>query len=149
MNHNANLQSGAIGVVLHPYLDDLERFLKTQPQSHHCLAPAQRGRERLRKCKISIISGFPQAIGRPGGSGPSTTGCRFENRLAVDESATEPVRDNERLGTECKRWLLLRGGGFCGGVGVFLREALHATCGIDQLLFAGEEGVAIRANFDA
>lgn len=52
-----------------------------------------------------------------------------------------------------RRWkrtrLLLRGCGFCGGVGVLLRETFDAACRIDQLLFAGEERVAIRADFDA
>jgi hypothetical protein len=50
-------------------------------------------------------------------------------------------------------WLLFRGGGFGGldfggGVGVLFGEAFDAPCGINQLLFAGEEGVAIGADFD-
>jgi len=56
-----NLQSRAIGVVTHPALDDLGRFLSHDPLSHRSLAPAAMGRHSLRKCKISIISGFPQA----------------------------------------------------------------------------------------
>ena len=32
---------------------------------------------------------------------------------------------------------------------VFLLEALHAACRINQLLLAGEERVAVRANFHA
>jgi hypothetical protein len=39
----------------------------------------------------------------------------------------------------------------CGSrfIGVFLLETFHTTCCIDQLLLAGEEWVAVRANFDA
>jgi hypothetical protein len=36
----------------------------------------------------------------------------------------------------------------CRYVGVFLLEALDAACGVNQLLFAGEERVAIGANFN-
>ena len=43
----------------------------------------------------------------------------------------------------------VRGGDFRGGVGILLCEALNAACCVDQLLLAGEEGVAVRANFDA
>ena len=43
--------------------------------------------------------------------------------------------------------LLFAGGG--RNVGIFLLEALDATRGVDQLLFAGEERVAVRADFDA
>ena len=48
---------------------------------------------------------------------------------------------------------LLFGGGFGGfdfggGVGVFLGEAFDAAGGVNQLLLAGEEGVAIGADFD-
>ena len=48
-----------------------------------------------------------------------------------------------------KRRLLLRGSGLGSGVGVFLGEAFDAACGVQQLLFAGEERVAIGADFDA
>src|SRR5271167_1848794 len=44
--------------------------------------------------------------------------------------------------------LLLCGRDFRGGVGVFLREAFHAAGGVNQLLLAGEEWVAIGADFD-
>src|ERR1700722_2292133 len=39
----------------------------------------------------------------------------------------------------------------CGSrfIRVFLLETFHTTCRIDQLLLAGEEGMAVRANFDA
>jgi len=43
--------------------------------------------------------------------------------------------------------LLLRGSGLGSGVGVFLGESLDAPGGVDQLLFAGEKGMATRANF--
>jgi hypothetical protein len=44
--------------------------------------------------------------------------------------------------------LLLGGAGYCGSVGVFLGEALDAAGGVNQFLLAGEERVAIRADFD-
>ena len=43
----------------------------------------------------------------------------------------------------------LGGFDFGSGVGVFLGEAFDAACGVNQLLFASEERVAIRADFDA
>ena len=45
--------------------------------------------------------------------------------------------------------LLFCGRGFGGGVSVFLGETFNAAGGVDQLLLASEERVAIRANFDA
>jgi hypothetical protein len=45
--------------------------------------------------------------------------------------------------------LLLGGASFGGGVGVFLGEALDAAGSVHKLLFAGEERVAIRADFHA
>ena len=49
--------------------------------------------------------------------------------------------------------LLLGGFDFCGfdlgsSVGVLLGEALDAAGGVNELLLAGEEGMAIRADFD-
>jgi hypothetical protein len=49
--------------------------------------------------------------------------------------------------------LFFCGGGFggfdfCSGVGVLFGEAFDAACGVNQLLFAGEERVAIGADFD-
>ena len=40
------------------------------------------------------------------------------------------------------------GSGLGGGVGVLLSEALNADGGVNQLLLAGEEGVAAGADFD-
>ncbi len=45
--------------------------------------------------------------------------------------------------------LLLGGAGFGGGVGVLLGETLDAAGGVDEFLFAGEERVAIGADFHA
>ena len=45
--------------------------------------------------------------------------------------------------------LLLGCGRFCGCVGIFLGETLDAACGVYQFLLAGEERVAIGANFYA
>ncbi len=41
------------------------------------------------------------------------------------------------------------GGGFGGGVGVLLGEALDAAGGVNEFLLAGEERMAIRADFNA
>ena len=40
------------------------------------------------------------------------------------------------------------GSGLGGGVGVLLGETLDAAGGVNQLLLAGEEGMATRADFD-
>ncbi|SRR6266481_5605103 len=45
--------------------------------------------------------------------------------------------------------LLFGGGGFGSGVGVLFGETLDAASGVNQLLLAGEEGMAVRANFHA
>jgi len=45
--------------------------------------------------------------------------------------------------------LLLGGADLCSGVGILLRKTFDPACSIDQLLFAGEERVAVRTNFDA
>jgi hypothetical protein len=45
--------------------------------------------------------------------------------------------------------LLFGGSGFGGGVGVLLGEAFDAAGGVDELLLAGEERVALGADFDA
>jgi hypothetical protein len=45
--------------------------------------------------------------------------------------------------------LLFGGGGFGGGVCVFLLEALDTAGGVDEFLLAGEERMAARADFDA
>ena len=49
--------------------------------------------------------------------------------------------------------LLFCGGGFGGfyfggGIGVLLGEAFDAAGGVDELLLAGEEGMAVGADFD-
>jgi hypothetical protein len=45
--------------------------------------------------------------------------------------------------------LLLCGGSFCGGVSVFLGETFDAACGVQELLFAREERMAIGTDFHA
>ena len=45
--------------------------------------------------------------------------------------------------------LLLGGGRFGRGVGVFLLETLDAAGGVHEFLLAGEEGMAARTDFDA
>jgi len=54
-----------------------------------------------------------------------------------------------RSGAAPLRGLFLGGVRFGGGVGVFFLEALDATGGVHKFLFAGEEGMAIGADFDA
>jgi hypothetical protein len=49
--------------------------------------------------------------------------------------------------------LLLGGAGFCGfdlcgGIGILFREAFDAAGGVNELLLAGEERMAIGADFD-
>ncbi len=43
---------------------------------------------------------------------------------------------------------MCRGRGLGGFLAVTLVEAIDASCGIDELLFTGEEGVASRTDFD-
>src|SRR5271165_875861 len=58
------------------------------------------------------------------------------------------LRVLEPLAKSCSGFALLLGGGDFGGcVGIFLGEAFHAAGGVDKLLLAGEEGVAIGADF--
>ncbi len=47
-------------------------------------------------------------------------------------------------------WLMLWGGRGFGGwlLAIALVESIYASGGVDQLLFAGEERVSSRANFD-
>jgi hypothetical protein len=47
------------------------------------------------------------------------------------------------------RELFFGGGGFGGGVGVFLLETLDAAGGVHEFLLAGKERMAARADFDA
>jgi len=47
-----------------------------------------------------------------------------------------------------RRRLLLGGGDFGGGFGVLFGEAFDAAGGVHELLLAGEEGMAARADFD-
>jgi hypothetical protein len=50
---------------------------------------------------------------------------------------------------EMERGLFFGGFGFGGGVSVFLGEAFDAASSVHQLLFAGEERVAVRTDFNA
>src|ERR1051325_6716730 len=61
----------------------------------------------------------------------------------------EKVGQRGCLPHEARVVLLFGGGGFGGGIGVFLGEALDAAGGVNEFLFAGEEWVAIRADFHA
>ena len=60
-----------------------------------------------------------------------------------------PGRAGRSDAAPLQRRLLLGCGCFGGGLGVLLLEALDAAGGVHELLFAGEEGMAIRANFHA
>jgi hypothetical protein len=65
--------------------------------------------------------------------------------IGIARSASHKYAGSQRL-----FWLMLCGGGAFSGwfLAVALVEAIDASRGIDQLLFAGEERVASRANFD-
>jgi len=71
--------------------------------------------------------------------------------------ATKEFVKKQRTGTRpvrveienCQEAVLIGLGGGSGNVGVFLLETFYAASGVDQFLFAGEEWVAVRANFDA
>jgi len=74
--------------------------------------------------------------------------------IEVDREDIEVDLEDGKAAASCRTPKLLLGGfDFCGfdlgsGVGVLLGEALDAASGVNELLFAGEEGMAIRANFD-
>ena len=51
--------------------------------------------------------------------------------------------------SRCERLFLFRCGGGGGFVGVFLLEAFDAAGCVNQLLLAGEERVALRADFNS
>src|SRR5258708_27451490 len=69
---------------------------------------------------------------------------RHRARERVKEEGTARIGCPTGTGAD----LLLGGYDFGGGVGVFLGEAFDAAGGVNQLLLAGEEGMAIRADFD-
>src|SRR5271169_2396374 len=86
---------------------------------------------------------------------PSIEGSENEQIKQADKTKREtgrnvcPTSVHAKPGCE----LLFCGSGFGGfdfggGVGVFFGEAFDAAGGINQLLFAGEERVAIGADFD-
>jgi len=83
--------------------------------------------------------------------------------LRASEGPLSPERANSQGPDSAVEWLKLLGccrfsgfglggGGGCGlagvGAGDLAAEALDAAGGIDQLLLAGEERVALRADFD-
>jgi hypothetical protein len=64
MNQIAKISLVARPVLWRTFtLEDLERVLSRDVLLHRGLTPTAAGRQQLRKCKISIISGFPQATG--------------------------------------------------------------------------------------
>ncbi len=80
----------------------------------------------------------------------------FAVRVKIEKASKreKAKRDSQEwLSHESLLSLLLGGFRFCGprlggGVGVLLGEALDAAGGVNELLLAGEEGMAIRADFD-
>ena len=82
-------------------------------------------------------------------------GAAAQERLGDLEFLLQIPQEKSLRGGARRRWraeflaprLLLLGGGFF--VGVFLLEALDAAGRVDEFLLAGEEGVAIGADFDA
>ena len=76
---------------------------------------------------------------------------RAQRELNRDNAKRSAHSDGRPL--DAKDELLFGGFGFCGsdlgsGVGVLFGEALDAAGGVNQLLLAGEEGMAARADFD-
>src|SRR2546430_3328709 len=66
------------------------------------------------------------------------------HRVGPNQEA-RPVEQSPRW----SRRLLLGGSRFGGGVGILFSEALNAARSVKQFLLAGEEGMAIRADFHA
>jgi len=81
--------------------------------------------------------------------------CGHDGRLfytVVEQRHRREKRWSKRFSRResWQNWnLLFCGARLCGSVSVFLREAFDAASGIDKFLLAGEERVAVGANFDA
>src|SRR6516164_9932044 len=75
-----------------------------------------------------------------------------KERKSQEKKATarepEPGQANFACALPLPGGNLLLGGGFGCGVGVLLGEALDAAGGVHKLLLAGEEGMAVGADFD-
>jgi uncharacterized protein YdiU (UPF0061 family) len=74
--------------------------------------------------------------------------------IEVDLEDIEVDLEDGKAAASCRTPNLLLGGfDFCSfdlgsGVGVLLGEALDAAGGVNELLLTGEEGMAVRADFD-
>src|SRR5260370_15548384 len=91
-------------------------------------------------------------MGQPGVAVPRDTSDDPQSRATIEWRLQLKRTPEKRRRAAALQNLLLGGFDFCGsglgsGVGVLLGEALHAAGGVNQLLFAGEEGMAIRADF--
>ncbi len=97
-------------------------------------------------------SGFDELAGErifkhAGLRGHDAENLTHEGAEDTEERATEVLENFTVIGAQLaaplrRTFLLLRGGGFCCGVCVFLREALDAAGGVDQFLLASEKGMA-------
>lgn len=125
---------GGVGVVEHAGLGGHEKNLTQRARR------AQRARRNKKEDRQECLS-------YQGGVGGAD-----RSRFAGLRDCLESKEEKRELGSRTPR-LLFGGGGFAGfdfggGVGVFLGEAFDAAGGVNELLFAGEEGVAVRADFD-
>src|SRR5580704_4190632 len=98
MNQNAKISNLARSVLWPtPTLDDLGRFLSHDLFSPRSFAPAAERHQNVRKCKISIISGFPQAIGERVLVDTLRPCCDFANSFTPREGPTNPSLESNDL----------------------------------------------------
>ncbi len=113
-----------------------------------------RKRERERGKKERRKEGKRERkMGQPGVAVPEDTSDDPQSRATIEWRLRLKRTPEKRRRAAALQNLLLGGFDFCGsgfgsGVGVLLGEALDAAGGVNQLLLAGEEGVAVRADFD-
>ena len=91
--------------------------------------------------------------GQPGVAVPRDTSDDPRSRATIEWGLRPKRRPEKRRRAAALQKILFGGFDFCGfhfgsGVGVLLGEALDAAGGVNELLLAGEEGMAVRADFD-
>src|SRR5260370_18137934 len=92
-------------------------------------------------------------MGQPGVAVPRDTSDDPQSRATIEWRLRLKRTPEKRRRAAALQNLLLGGFDFCGsglgsGVGVLLGEALDAAGGVNPVLFAREEGMAISSNFD-
>jgi hypothetical protein len=111
--------------------------------TEHAEDTEKRGEERRREKKSN------RGIGEFCSRVREKENAPFEAQRKETQRALRSAEEKRTGRKACPTELLFRGGGFCGGVGVFLLETLDSAGSVHQFLLAGEEGVAARADFDA